>query len=165
MRADGVAIRRRCHGADHRPAFVCGGCAPFYGVTVGPAVARMRRQPYVAVLVRGHEIAPQKQKAPFRRTEGVASKTYNTLSCGFLKTTPEAVGCRKKALKSPPHGWQRIKSWNFAQSASSCRWSRSAASPRRPSGSIFRIPPSANKVCFIRWERGQGARQYCPHAP
>jgi hypothetical protein len=49
-------------------------------------MARMRRQPYVAFFVRGHQIAPQKQKAPFRRTEGVASKTYNTPSCGFLKT-------------------------------------------------------------------------------
>lgn len=96
MRADRISIGRRCHRPDHRSAFVCGGCAPFNGVTVGPAVTRMRRQPYVAVLVRGHEIAPQKQKAPFRRTEGVASKTYNTPSCVFLKTVSDAAVAAKR---------------------------------------------------------------------
>jgi len=96
MSADRIAIPRRCHRPDHRSAFVCGGCAPFYGVMVRPAMARMRRQAYVAVFVRGHDIAPQKQKAPFRRTEGVASKTYNTPSCVFLKTVSNAAIAAKR---------------------------------------------------------------------
>ena len=97
MRANGIAVGGRCHGADNRPAFLCGGCAPCDRVTVRRAMARMRRQPYVAFFVRGHQIAPQKQKAPFRRTEGVASKTYNTPSCGFLKTGVTGRVLQKRA--------------------------------------------------------------------
>ena len=107
MRANCIAVGGRRHRPDNRPAFLCGGCAPFDRVTVRRAMARMRRQPYVAFFVRGHQIAPQKQKAPFRRTEGVASKTYNTPSYGFLKTAVTRHLLQKRASLRRRMAWYK----------------------------------------------------------
>ena len=63
MRADGVAVVACIDGADHGTAFARGRRAPADREAGGRAAARMRCDPDMAVSVRGHRIAPQKQKA------------------------------------------------------------------------------------------------------
>ena len=63
MRADRRCGRLGCDGADDRAAFARARRAPADRVRSRPAVAGMRCQPDMAVSVRGHQIAPQKQKA------------------------------------------------------------------------------------------------------
>ena len=66
MRADGVAVGSGIDGADHRSAFARGRRAPADRETSGRPVARVRGETDMPVPVRGHQIAPQKQKALFR---------------------------------------------------------------------------------------------------
>src|SRR5204863_6666314 len=80
MRADGIAVFPRIDGAEHGTAFARGRSAPADREAGGRAAARMRCDPDMAVSVRGHRFAPQKQKALSGRSGRVASKSKYTSS-------------------------------------------------------------------------------------
>ena len=63
MRADRVAVGAGIDGADHRAAFARSRRAPADRETSGRAMPGMRCQTDMTVSVRGHDLAPQKQKA------------------------------------------------------------------------------------------------------